>query len=61
MVILIELTINVQLAAEDYADPDGVIRFNGLRDAIADWRNGVITKALLEDVIDAWRTRREID
>ncbi|QZA88508.1 choice-of-anchor L domain-containing protein [Salinarchaeum sp. IM2453] len=58
---MIELTINVQLAAEDYADPDGVIRFNGLRDAIADWRNGVITKALLEDVIDAWRTRREID
>ena len=47
-------------SGEDYADPDGIIRLDGLRDAIADWRDGVITKSLLEEITDAWRTRREV-
>lgn len=48
-------------SVEDYAEPDGIVRLDGLRDAISDWRVDVITEALLKDVVDAWRTRREVD
>jgi hypothetical protein len=40
---------------EDYADDENIVRTEGLRDAIDDWRAGDIDTGLLRDVIDAWR------
>ena len=44
----------------DYAAPNGTIQLQGLRRAVADWRTDVISKGLLEEIVDAWRTRREV-
>lgn len=44
----------------DYAAPNGTIQLQGLRRAVADWRTDVISQGLLEEIVDAWRTRREV-
>ena len=41
---------------EYYADNDGVVRSDGISEAINDWENGVIDMSLLLDVIGAWRS-----
>jgi hypothetical protein len=40
----------------NYANEDGIIKTDGLLDAIADWRTDDIETPLLVDVIDAWRS-----
>ena len=40
----------------DYANDEGIVDTDGLRDAIDDWRAGDIDTGLLRDVIDAWRS-----
>lgn len=43
-------------AVTTYADSDGVVQTDGLRDAIDDWRAGKIDTDLLRDVITTWRS-----
>ncbi|WP_255192313.1 S8 family serine peptidase [Natronobeatus ordinarius] len=43
-----------------YADEDGIIATDGLRNAIDDWRDGEIETDLLRDVIDAWRSGENV-
>jgi len=43
-----------------YANEDGVIETDGLREAIDDWRNGDIETDTLRDVIDAWRSGEQV-
>ncbi|MEF8901963.1 MAG: PPC domain-containing protein [Halovenus sp.] len=43
-------------SVSDYADSDGVVTTDGLREAIDDWRSDDIGTSLLRDVIDAWRS-----
>jgi len=43
-------------SAGDYANQDGVIETDGLRDGIDDWRSGDIDTTLLRDVIGFWRS-----
>lgn len=43
-----------------YADEDGIVRTDGLRNAIDDWRSGAVDTDLLRDTIDAWRTGETI-
>lgn len=38
----------------DYADPDGIIREDGVSLAFDHWESGVIDAALLLDVVNAW-------
>ncbi|WP_255193204.1 PQQ-binding-like beta-propeller repeat protein [Natronobeatus ordinarius] len=46
----------------DYADAeDGVVRTDGLRDAIDDWRDDDVDTDLLRAVIDAWRSGEQVD
>jgi len=40
----------------EYANEDGVVTTDGLRDAIGDWRTGEIGTELLREVIDGWRS-----
>ncbi|WP_255192526.1 PQQ-binding-like beta-propeller repeat protein [Natronobeatus ordinarius] len=40
----------------DYADDDGNVQTDGLREAIDDWRGGDISTDLLRDVIDVWES-----
>ncbi|MEF8813604.1 MAG: CARDB domain-containing protein [Halovenus sp.] len=39
-----------------YADEDGVVQTDGMRQAITDWRKGGVDTDLLRAVIDAWRS-----
>jgi len=39
-----------------YADEEGSVETDGLRNAIGDWRDGEIDTDLLRDVIDARRS-----
>ncbi len=39
-----------------YTDEDGVVRTEGLREAISDWRAGEIDTDLLREAIGAWRS-----
>lgn len=48
-------------AIEDYATEDGLVTVNGLREAIADWRNTDITDELLSQVTTVWIEQKEVD
>lgn len=48
-------------SVEEYAEQDGIVRLNGLRQAIQDWREATISANLLEEVTGAWRTQEEIE
>jgi hypothetical protein len=49
-------TVGEQHSIATYANPTtGAVETGGLRDAIADWRDGTISTTFLRDVIDAWR------
>ena len=52
----VTLTTEPESPLAPYTDDDGVVRTDGLRDAIDDWRSGEIGTDLLRDVIDAWRS-----
>jgi|GEM_PF-4435326 len=45
----------------DYTDDEGVVRTQGLRTAITDWRGSTITTDLLRDVIGAWRSGTSVN
>jgi hypothetical protein len=45
----------------DYANEDGVVNTDGLRDAVADWRSGEIDADLLRKVVNAWRSGEPIE
>ena len=47
--------------AEHYADDDGIVRSDGVSDAIDDWEDGVIDMSLLLDVLDAWRSGEPVE
>ena len=40
----------------DYANEEGIIDTDGLREAASDWRTGEIDTELLREVVDYWRT-----
>jgi hypothetical protein len=46
---------------EDYATENGLVTVNGLREAIADWRNTDITDELLSQVTTVWIEQKEVD
>lgn len=46
---------------DEYTDQNNIVKLEGLRKAIQDWRRGVISDALLGEVTDAWRTQETVD
>lgn len=44
----------------EYANDEGVVDTDGLREATADWRAGDIDTELLQEVVDAWRSGNSI-
>ena len=48
--------IGGERSVDFYADDDGIVRSDGVTDAIADWESGVITTSLLLEVINAWNS-----
>lgn len=40
----------------EYANEDGVVDTQGVREATADWREDEIDTEMLREVIDAWRS-----
>ena len=50
------VVVTEELSLEEYANDDGIVDTDGLRDAIDDWRGGDIDTDLLRDVIDYWRS-----
>lgn len=57
---IIRVSKNDVQTIKDYAEA-GLVNIHGLREAIADWRTDTISDNLLEDVVGAWRTQRELD
>lgn len=54
-----ELVVDDGLLGE-YANGNDVIETSGLRDAIADWREGDITAQFLQTVIEYWRSGKSV-
>lgn len=52
--ITVELSPDTDRVIGDYTDNEGIVRLDGVRDAITDWQDGVIDTDLLIEVIDAW-------
>jgi len=46
----------VENSVAAYANDDGVVTGDGLRQCIDDWRDGDVRTGLLREVIDAWRS-----
>lgn len=58
----VSLTVRVPFdGVGAYADEDGIVGTDGLRDAIEEWREGDIETDLLRDVIEAWRSGEEVE
>ncbi len=50
-----------ELTVESYANDDGVVDTDGLREAVDDWRVDRIDTDLLHDVVDVWETGEQVD
>jgi len=50
-----------ELTVRSYANQDGIVDTDGLRDAVDDWRVDKIDTDLLQDVVDAWETGESVD
>ena len=55
-------TVDVELTNQiaQYADDDGTVQTDGLREAIGDWRADDIDTDLLQAVIDVWRSDDQV-
>ena len=52
----ITITLEERSAVADYANEEGVVDTEGLREGIDDWRGGDVGTSLLREVIDYWRS-----
>ncbi|WP_255192792.1 MSCRAMM family protein [Natronobeatus ordinarius] len=59
--VLEDVLVELPHELAPYADDDGIVQTDGLRNAIDDWRSGSVDTNLLRAAVDAWKTGDPID